>query len=131
MPEGERVNVYLPYTLAQAVRDARNAGADLNLSGAAAQGIARALNGRRAAAVPEEPAAVSEDQDQCAEVVAQLAILGRGQSELERELARIRGVQDQDREERRQHAATVEGWIKAGAVLGTLLLGVYAVTNSL
>jgi hypothetical protein len=45
MPEGERVNVYLPFTLAKAIRDARETGRPFNLSEAAARGIAQALHG--------------------------------------------------------------------------------------
>ena len=45
MPEGEKFSVYLPYTLAQAVHDARRTAIEFNLSEAAAKGIAAALNG--------------------------------------------------------------------------------------
>ena len=45
---GDRFNVYLPATLAQRVREARQSGKDLDLSAAAARGIAAALNGHQA-----------------------------------------------------------------------------------
>lgn len=44
---GDRFNVYLPATLAQRVREARRDGLELDLSAAAAKGIAAALNGHQ------------------------------------------------------------------------------------
>lgn len=44
MPEGERINVYLPYTLARRVHEAKSAGAKLNVSAGAARGIAEELD---------------------------------------------------------------------------------------
>src|SRR5258708_37296641 len=83
MSEGENRTVYLPHTLARAVRDAKAAARPVTLSEAAARGIARALNGH----------APAVDQDQGAEVSAQLAAI-------EQELAGIRA-------EQRRQAATL------------------------
>ena len=43
----DRFNVYLPATLARRVREAREAGTPLNVSAAAQEGIAAALNGQQ------------------------------------------------------------------------------------
>jgi hypothetical protein len=53
---GERFNVYLPATLAQRVREARQADQPFDLSAAAAKGIAAELNGHQAAAGGQLPA---------------------------------------------------------------------------
>jgi hypothetical protein len=58
---GDRFNVYLPATLAQRVREAREAGVPLDLSAEAAKGIAAALNGHQAPAVEQHQ---DQDQDQ-------------------------------------------------------------------
>jgi len=52
---GDRFNVYLPATLAVRVREARQSGRDLDLSAAAAKGIAAALNGHQSHDLGQAP----------------------------------------------------------------------------
>ncbi len=75
MPEGERINVYLPYTLAQRVHEARSAGRKPNLSAGAARGIAEELNrlnGNHAPDGDSHQAGERQLQDQAAEVGGRL-----------------------------------------------------------